>query len=307
VRPAHTCCATLYFHSLRSSVGFDHAPTLGQQLELYNANLAQALVLHSVLLEAAGNEQAAEAQLRYEEMKRDLELRHRSDLILEESAGRDGMIVLYVKDDGECWFSSVKVSGAAHGFYAWITIDFRAELAGLYRLAASLNPHMHSHFMEMALYVEVPGNYSECDDTLQALTAYFLNANVSLSCDDGTDRIFDPREVALQFHLQSKGEPVGTIHAASRMNGPPDHFNAVVTPEQAQNLLGLKAQEEVSMRRVEALAAAAPAVRIQQRNSHKHALGIPSPSKRSMIRSLKKQTTSSCAFPPRRGHLKVAR
>ena len=166
---------------------------------------------------------------------------------------------------------------------------------------------MHSHFMEMALYVEVPGNYSECDDTLQALTAYFLNANVSLSCDDGTDRIFDPREVALQFHLQSKGEPVGAIHAASRMNGPPDHFNAVVTPEQAQNLLGLKAQEEVSMRRVEALAAAAPAVRIQQRNSHKHALGIPSPSKRSMIRSLKKQTTSSCAFHPRRGHLKVAR
>ena len=74
------------------------------------------------------------------------------------------MIVLYVKDDGECWFSSVKVSGAAHGFYAWITIDFRAELAGLYRLAASLNPHMHSHFMEMALYVEVRGNYSECDD-----------------------------------------------------------------------------------------------------------------------------------------------
>ena len=61
---AHTCCATLYFHSLRSSVGFDRAPTLGQQLELYNANLAQALVQHSVLLEAAGNEQAAEAQLR---------------------------------------------------------------------------------------------------------------------------------------------------------------------------------------------------------------------------------------------------
>ena len=123
---------------------------------------------------------------------------------------------------------------------------------------------MHSHFMEMALYVEIRGNYSECDDTLQALTAYFLNANVSLSCDDGTDRIFDPREVALQFHLQSKGEPVGAIHAASRMNGPPDHFNAVVTPEQAQNLLGLKAREEVSMRRAEALAAAAPAVRALQ-------------------------------------------
>ena len=46
---------------------------------------------------------------------------------------------------------------------------------------------------------------------------------------------------------------------------------------------------------------------IQQRNSHKHALGIPSPSKRSMIWILKKQTTSPCAFPPGRGHLKVAR